>query len=663
MRRLVLLLLFLLTPISLAKVAAGHGGRFRSPFPVGGRGEPARTPPPPPPPPQPPAPRKDGSIPPPVVTPTGSLPQPLSIDDWFFWWQLNAAQYETVRWRMHYTLDGPSPLFVTDAGELDRTRWSRAPVAKRVLPALLRVVDPEAEVAPHVVASALLALGKLAESPVHVAALLRALDVEAGRPCEVRAAAALGLGLLRRERRDRQIVAGLLDAARATLLACLEEEGLDAGLRVRAAQALGLLGDQPTEGGLEGCRRNVARLLEAGRLQGGYGEVGAASLRAIGRHPPEAVSGAQRATLRTCVWKGRLGDSRVVELARAGAAFALGRIGGSDDLAPLSEALVARRGVGRRTQRSIAVALGRLASRVGQRDRRRIEVALLHVLDRSKDVATCNLATLSLARVLVAGLHTEPPDGLDVHRAGDVLLRLARKGGDLHRGFAFLALGHLLRQVPGDEGDDALYAWCEEARVALRDAAASSRVAVRLRAAAITALGMARDSPSREHLLATFEDETLPEAIRCAAARAYGMLYEDPGYRGLKRFRRALAEDDSVGIRHAALRAHALLGHPMLAVKETDGVDRVLADLSAADSARERAAAILLLAHDADYRALVPLVESLENRALSDETRALAAAALGCVGDSGWMPSLDRLREDVSFRSVGVETGWVFRLH
>lgn len=260
-------------------------------------------------------------------------------------------------------------------------------------------------------------------------------------------------------------------------------------------------------------------------------------------------------------------------------------------------------------------------------------------------------------------MRSAPDTDLRDIRADDALLALARRGKYLVRGFAFLALGHVLHVLRPAEMSDAGHAWREEALAVLRDASTAKKVEPRQSAAAATALGMARDGASRERLLGLFEDQALAVEVRCAAAHAYGMNGEDPGNRGLKRFRVAIAGEEFIQIRRAALRGHALLGHPLLALAETDGVDRVLADLAAADSDAQRAEAILLLAHDADFRALVPLLALLEDGGQSDETRALAAMALGCLGDLEWLPSLDRLREDVSFRSVGAETWRIFRLH
>ena len=67
---------------------------------------------------------------------------------------------------------------------------------------------------------------------------------------------------------------------------------------------------------------------------------------------------------------------------------------------------------------------------------------------------------------------------------------------------------------------------------------------------------------------------------------------EDPGNLGLRAFRKAVAGDEAIGVRQAALCAHALLGHPRLAVRETDAVDRVLVDLRAADTDAQCAEAI-----------------------------------------------------------------------
>ena len=70
-----------------------------------------------------------------------------------------------------------------------------------------------------------------------------------------------------------------------------------------------------------------------------------------------------------------------------------------------------------------------------------------------------------------------------------------------------------------------------------------------------------------------------------------------------------------------------------------------------------------MLAHDGDRRALLPLTRILVDRQESPELRSLAAAALGCVGDQEWAPSLELLRWNISFRSVGPLTWRILDLY
>lgn len=587
--------------------------------------------------------------------------RPLSTDDWFFWWQLNAANYEYVKWRMTHTT-GSSPLFAADSEVLHRRRWPPRVVERFVLPALACVVDPTAGEADHIVASALLALGKLAPSDEYVLTLLAALDPGAARPAPVRKAAALGLGLLHRANQEDHFGAQVLDRSRRALFACLEEEEATPVLRVSAVLALGLLADQPTEEGVEGKRRYVERLLAQVRAHAWDPHAGCAPMLAIARHPAEAVLPHLRETLHAWVSTGRVGEEWIPDLVRAGAAFVLGRLGDTADVDVLVRALDRKR-LGHNVRRSVAVALGLLARRVGAEDRERIEGSLLRALDRVRDPATCNLAVVALAHVLVAELKSEPPSGLGATQADETLLRFAEKGPTLRRGFALLALGMVAREILDDTETDESSAWRDQALDLLRSTVDPGRGSQRHRTAAAFALGMARDSRAREILFSVFEDEGLPVDFRAAAVRACGMigyLLPSDAVRGL---RAAVGRGNPLPIRRAALRAHALLGHPRLRVVERDAVDHVLADLEAAETERDREDAILLLAHDADRRALLPLVRVLLDRRHGEGTRALAAAALGCVADAEWFATLDRLRVDVSFRSVGLETWRVFRLH
>ena len=643
-----------------AREALGQGGRLRSPYPT----RPREESPVPPPLPPPPASRADGdeeSVALPHPAPVRPRPARLPIDDWFFWWQLNADRYEYVKWHMNHRSNS-RPLFVTDA-DVDalrrRQRWHVRSVERFTLPTLLRIAHPGANEPEAVVVSSLLALGKLAQKAEHVDVLLAAAEADGVRPPAVREAAALALGLLRREQARASVEGMCRDRVRDLLFDCLEEEGAPQRLRVHAALALGLLGDQPSEGGAARRREDVARLLDLAGRNARSGDVGGSCLRALALQPPEAVTSSQRAALRRVVVDGQLGGERYDRFVRAAAAFALGRLGRIDDLPALERVLAARR-VPNTVKRSSAAALGALASRSGSEARRRIEACLLLAVDEAKDRTVVQLSVLSLARVLVADLQDTKSLDLEEVHADEVLMTLAERGSYSVRGFALLALGHVAHVVLGDHERDEAVAWLTRAVDMLRSVAASA-CAVRTRAAAVTSLGMAGDDRSQDLLLTVLEDETLDPDLRAAAAGSLGMaqLY---GKRCRDTLRRHLGPDQPFVLRRASLHGLALLGHPYVRPARDDGMRRVLVRLEAGDDA-ERRNVVRMLAYDGDRRALLPLTRILVDRDESPRLRALAAAALGCVGDEEWQASLDLLRHGMSFRSVGVLTWRVLDLY
>ena len=59
-----------------------------------------------------------------VSSSDGLAPRPLSGDDWFFWWQMNAPRFENVKWNLYHRM-GSGPLFVRDDEETRRWRGLR----------------------------------------------------------------------------------------------------------------------------------------------------------------------------------------------------------------------------------------------------------------------------------------------------------------------------------------------------------------------------------------------------------------------------------------------------------------------------------------------------------------------------------------------------------
>jgi len=534
-----------------------------------------------------------------------------------------------------------------------------------VLPLLVRLVAPRTREPPHVVASALLALGKLARTESHVRTLLAVVGEGNGRPPAVREAAVLALGLLRRSEEGERFPATLLDAVREVLFARAADEQQGTGVRARAALALGLLADQQTTGGLEGRRRHVARLLVLLHATSADLEVGGSLALALSLCPPDAFGAEQREELRSLVVNRRPPEAHVVDQVRAATAIVLGRIGTGEDAEALGRTFQSRRGVGLQTRRSAAVALGLLAARVPAADRSQIDSILVRALRRIlKDATARDLATLALGHLLVAELEAGDGRGFGALDADDLLLETARKGHYQTRGFAFLALGQVLHEVPEEAMHRAAPGWRRAALDLVREAARTKRGTVRARAAAALALGLAGDVESRDLLFATFADEGLPAPLRSAAAWGLGLLRAPLTPSQVRTLTAAVSIATPSPLASAAMHALALLGHPRAASGEADAVEHVLAELGPGRTDDEQRNAIALLVHDADVRALGPLADWFEAGGGREDTRALAVAALGCVADlEVELSSLDRLRLDVCFRTVGAEVWRVFDLH
>ena len=74
--------------------------------------------------------------------------------------------------------------------------------------------------------------------------------------------------------------------------------------------------------------------------------------------------------------------------------------------------------------------------------------------------------------------------------------------------------------------------------------------------------------------------------------------------------------------------------------------------LTRADSLASQAAIAAALGFIGDARSIDPLVEMLENDALTATARGFAAAALGIVGDEGMLPWNAGISEDLNYRAA-----------
>jgi hypothetical protein len=630
--RWILLAAFLLLGCALlAGPARAHGDQFRDPRP----GDLTDLPP---------------GLRPPTATPPPLPPDPaapvlLPADDWFFWWQLNATSYEHVKYALYWGRYS-RPLFVSD----DRPehwypyRWLREGVQEVAQPALLRVLDPKTKAPPHVVAAALLALGKLATEAPHARVLLDAAAASSTLEASVEEAALLALGLLRRRHPADQRAPEGLDDARALLLACLEDGTRRTRARTAAAIALGLLADQPTAGGDDARRRTVSCLLDALDADGEI-DVACAVLWALGRQDSEHFDASARERLRILAGRRRTRPSSDETLPSAWALTTLGRVGTLDDLTTFRTALLDPARATAHQQRGAALGLGALGERLGGGERARVEPLIRAGLPRARDESQRGALLISWGRVLAAAVRAGEFSLVEASAsAGPLLEALARDAGS-SRGFAALALGHVARAIDEGTEDQALVPLRAEILEAL-GRISREESETRLRAAAVLGLGVARDVHSRKSLVSLLEDGAFDEDLRASAAWSLGLIGE-PTAAVLRALGRAMRQKTPFELRRRAVRALALMGHPLLADVRKDAVQLLLEDLAAAESVVEQRDTLVLLARFGDHRALEALVAVLADKERSALVRALAASALGAVGDTENPTALDLLRCDV----------------
>lgn len=569
-------------------------------------------------------------------------------ESWIPWYENNKADIEQLKAALYSRV--VSEMLIAGPGKniSNRSKATHATLAKikaSILPALLRALSAK-KLHPDVRAAAYVSLGKVADSPAHIEVLKRGLDRSRKHPQAVQASAALALGLLRRGRPTRQLPTADLDKVRALLFEVFENRNYGPRTRGFAMLALGLLGDQPSEGeGLSGHARTTARmfhLLEKHRTFAHPGLV-IALLMSIGMQPSAAVTEFQRDVLRRCVVKGALYLGPVQGLTRSYAVQALGRVGNAGDIRALTRAMLAPN-PDLDVQRSCAIALGQLGPLVHGEDRVTVARTLLAGTKQMKDASARNFAAISLADLIRSDIRHEKTDVIAKAGAAKYLLELARSGRHAERPFGALALG----RIAGTIAKETTVATYGEFRArclgVLRKGLAAKGLDDRSRAAFAVALGMAKDASSARSLAAIVADRSAGPEFRGYAALSLGMIglsVRDV----ISPIRLALREHSSAALRVDAARALGLL-------KDSELLPLLLEELWTADDQRTKGEVVFCLAQVGKARAADPLVAILGDEREQTNTRTLAASGLGEIGDLEWLPSLSRIRLDVNYRAA-----------
>ena len=664
--------LLLTLGILLAAPAWGHGGQYRGPgggVPPGLREPSDPTPPVPPLPtgtpetppsgtPEPGRPSPVTGEPPPETTPSQPTPDmgqgrskggraSLSYESWVFWYHHNKADIENLKKALYTRTSSLNPIFVAGGQNLDNRsdalQGITAKVRQTIIPALLQTIDAK-DMHQDTRSAAFIALAKMATDPQQIEIIQNGLDLARKPDVIVQESAAIGLGLLRRERPSEQFAALELDRVRAFLFDVFENEDYGPRTRGFAALGIGLLGDQPTAGE-EGAARTTSRLFELLKQRDSFPnqDLTYGLLMAIGLQPPTSVRGEQRDALRVCLLRGSLYKQPVASMTRAYCALTLGRIGDKNDIHVLRKGMTIRRNKNRNIQRSCAIGLGQLSRHVQGESRVELAKVLLEQVDKSKDASTRNFALISLSDVLRAEVRAARTDVVGSTKVDERLLQLADNGSYLLRPFAALALGLVGKEI-GERAAINEYGEFRSRSIGiLKNGLDSRKLTHRDRGAFATALGIVQDRTSVKALSALVADRKENDELRGYAALGLGLIGVATA-NVLHPIRDALRERRSEEMRQQMATALGLL-------QDGKAVPMLLEELDRAKSQNVKGQVVLALARIGDARAVDPMIARLQDENEQALTRALACAGLGVIGDLQWLPSLSRISLDVNYRT------------
>jgi HEAT repeat protein len=523
---------------------------------------------------------------------TGASEQPVTLPDkWESWWDLHRDEYWPERPLPSGT--GAQAIGVGRGereADIDVDRATREDIEKDIVPALrAALASPQADIAD----SAALALGRVLKDGHCELVFDDLVGALASPHRSVQEAAAIALGVLG-DRRAREVLSALAQESPRVRQLVRSSEPLGGITRELAALGLGLLEDPASASALEG-------LINGG--SGSSGDLRTCSVIALGFLPQDQdlVRFLQR----------RLDESSLDSPTRAQIPAALASLG-----APAQSAVPAllRKLLSDRTElglrRGCVHALGKLASpEMDDVVRALIELA------RGKDAPSRHHAWIALGEIAA--------------RDGDGAER-----DELHRELLALSCEGVSR--PRYEGDRpwsafglALHA---RARKALRaEAATSLRAAfagvtsASERSALAISLGLIEAGEHANALMTALGDSTNAELnanlatalalMKCTAAVPY--LRACLAMRALDwRYRQELA------------RALVALGDDRAVPALVDGV-------ISARTHSEQASYVLALGTVRNRNGIAPLVALLGNASAPVETRGLAAAALGLIGEPG----------------------------
>lgn len=510
-------------------------------------------------------------------------------------------------------------------------------IAERAGAPLLIALAGEKTPLADVRAAALLALGKIANSPVARRVMADALRDE-DAPAMVRESAALALGLLRRSAPDSRLAPADLAEVRQFLLHFVDDDRAPEQTRAFAAFGLGLLGDQgfALEADQEGRVLTVALWSRLARPDTST-EMTVALLTALGMQSTADVPDEVRDGLRALLVGRPVLGRRWSALERSHAMTALCRLwpGGSfrDVLRELSRARPPVEIV-----RAAAIAAGTHAHGWSNEGRAEAVPVLKRALEAAKDPWTRGLLRVSLGRLLAAQLEAGL-SGVLVTETGKFLLADARTANEEERGYSVIALALAARTVV--RGAEAPV-WAREAEALVLEGVARAAEDDTLRAAFAVALGLLGTPAGSAEIEKNLEERGVGPLTRSAGAVALGQIgLRSPGV--VRTLVLTLMDRRQHDLRGEAALALSWLGTrealPLLLREAQDprAPEHVMAEVA------------LGLGRLGDVGAVDTLATIARDEKRCEAGRALAIAALGLVLDPEPRPSLLKIVAGANF--------------
>ncbi|MHC5010014.1 MAG: HEAT repeat domain-containing protein, partial [Planctomycetota bacterium] len=548
---------------------------------------------------------------------------------WRTWWAVNDRALLPER----ASEDGvttPTPDDEVFAAGL-RARREMA-VREEILPALRQVLAPEAGGSDLLRRTGLLALGKVGQTEEDTALLVYWLTNPRASQ-QVREAAALGIGLLRRSDPLHQFDTHVLDALRARLARVSEDTRVPEDVRATCVLSIGLLGDQPFGRGIHRDGRFMTQVIWRS-LKHPYArmDMPVALLTALGMQPAAGVPDGVRDALNEVALGRPALRRRWDDLERAHALTALVRLQGADALGTLRVVLKARRGMPGEVRRSALIAVGQIASALTPEDRLDLASGVRSALRRARDPLTKGLGQIAVGRLVSAHAGAGDAPASDVQYLWRHLLAEARSGSVAHRGFAVLGLGLAARpERDGTSVPPSLRAVRDEAEEILLAGLESEWGDADLRGAYAIALGIMRATSAVPELVGRVQDERTIDVLRADAAVALGQI----GHAGpevIRALHLALSERKAPRVQAGAALGLSLLRGP--------GADsRLLRELESARTATEVLRLTEPLGYLGDPALARPLIDYATSPANADYPRAFMLVALGNIGDPAKRPS------------------------